>query len=75
MFSDLKQKGFLMTVSGANSLIKSFVGLGMVEELLWVWRRMKENGIEPSLYTYDFFFLVNGLVIWMFIESAVRVVR
>ncbi|KAL3754585.1 hypothetical protein ACJRO7_001778 [Eucalyptus globulus] len=43
-----------MTVSAANSLIKSFGIVGMVEQLLWVWRKMKENGIESSLYAYNF---------------------
>ncbi|KAJ0054122.1 hypothetical protein Pint_02196 [Pistacia integerrima] len=61
VFNDLRQKGFLMTVSGANSLIKSFGGLGMVEELLWVWRRMKENekGIEIPPHAYGL--VIGGL--------------
>ncbi|KAM7254064.1 hypothetical protein ACFE04_031746 [Oxalis oulophora] len=71
LFNEFKELGFVVTVTGANSLIRSFGGVGMVEELLWVWRKMKENGIEPSLYTYNF--LVNGLVNSMFIESAERV--
>ncbi|KAF6163180.1 hypothetical protein GIB67_025044 [Kingdonia uniflora] len=62
----IKEKGLLM-----NGLIKCFGGLGMVEELLWVWRGMKENGIEPSLFTYNF--LLDGLVNSMFVESAERV--
>ncbi|PRQ53059.1 putative pentatricopeptide [Rosa chinensis] len=68
---ELKKMNFLMNSNAANCLIRSFGCLGMVEELLWVWRGMKENGIEPSLYTYNF--LVNGLVNSMFIESAERV--
>ncbi|KAM2488814.1 hypothetical protein PS1_045862 [Malus domestica] len=67
----LKEMNFLVTSLASNSLIKSFGCLGMVDELLWVWRRMKENGIEPSLYAYNF--LLNGLVNSMFIESAERV--
>ncbi|ESQ36577.1 hypothetical protein EUTSA_v10007014mg [Eutrema salsugineum] len=69
--SEIRRFEFPMNVSAANSLIKSFGKLGMVEELLWVWRKMKENGIEPTLYTYNF--LMNGLVSSMFIDSAERV--
>ncbi|KAB2604008.1 pentatricopeptide repeat-containing protein [Pyrus ussuriensis x Pyrus communis] len=65
------EMNFLMTSRAAKSLIKSFGCLGMVDELLWVWRRMKKIGIEPSLYAYNF--LLNGLVNSMFIESAERV--
>ncbi|KAM1544962.1 hypothetical protein ACFX15_044691 [Malus domestica] len=67
----LKEMNFLVTSLASNSLITSFGCLGMVDELLWVWCRMKENGIEPSLYAYNF--LLNGLVNSMFIESAERV--
>ncbi|KAK6919013.1 Pentatricopeptide repeat [Dillenia turbinata] len=68
---ELREMGFVMTAAAANSLIRSFGLVGTVEELLWVWRKMKENGIEPSLYTYNF--LMNALVNSMFIESAERV--
>lgn len=71
VFNEFKTMEFLMNSSAANSLIRSFGTRGMVEELLWVWRRMKDNGVEPSLYTYNF--LMNGLVSSMFIESAERV--
>ncbi|KAL0328137.1 UNVERIFIED_CONTAM: Pentatricopeptide repeat-containing protein, mitochondrial, partial [Sesamum calycinum] len=71
VFNEFKGKGFLMNAVAANSLIRSFGNGGMVEELLWVWKRMKDNGVEPSLYTYNF--LMNGLVSSMFIESAERV--
>ncbi|KAJ0245182.1 Pentatricopeptide repeat-containing protein [Hirschfeldia incana] len=67
----LRRMEMSMSVCSANELIKSFGKLGMVEELLWVWRKMKENGIEPTLYTYNF--LMNGLVSSMFVESAERV--
>jgi pentatricopeptide repeat protein len=73
VFFKFRGMGFLMNVSAANSLIKSFGSLGMVEELLWVWRGMKENGVEPSLFTYNF--LLNGLVNSVFIESAERVLE
>ncbi|KAL0724096.1 hypothetical protein Bca4012_038695 [Brassica carinata] len=66
-----RMEEFTMSVSAANELIKSFGKLGMVEELLWVWRKMKDNGIEPTLYTYNF--LMNGLVSSMFVDSAERV--
>lgn len=69
--SEIRKFEFPMTVAAANALIKSFGKLGMVEELLWVWRKMKENGIEPTLYTYNF--LMNGLVSSMFVDSAERV--
>ncbi|KAI3439830.1 4-hydroxy-4-methyl-2-oxoglutarate aldolase (HMG aldolase) [Psidium guajava] len=36
VFAELRNSGFLMTVSAANSLIKSFGSVGMVEELLGV---------------------------------------
>ncbi|XP_010462550.1 PREDICTED: pentatricopeptide repeat-containing protein At1g03560, mitochondrial-like [Camelina sativa] len=68
---EIRKFEFPMTVAAANDLIKSFGKLGMVEELLWVWRKMKENGIEPTLYTYNF--LMNGLVSSMFVDSAERV--
>ncbi|XP_047338461.1 pentatricopeptide repeat-containing protein At1g03560, mitochondrial [Impatiens glandulifera] len=71
LFSEFVSKGLLMNVSAANSLIRTFGNLGMVEELLWVWSQMNENGIEPSLYTFNF--LMNGLVNSMFIESAEKV--
>ncbi|GFP78808.1 pentatricopeptide repeat-containing protein at1g03560 mitochondrial [Phtheirospermum japonicum] len=71
VFDDFKSKGLLMNSSAANSLIRSFGNGGMVEELIWVWRKMKENGVEPSLYTYNF--LMNGLVDSMFLESAEKV--
>ncbi|KAK6142539.1 hypothetical protein DH2020_022887 [Rehmannia glutinosa] len=65
VFDEFKSEGFLMNASAANSLIRSFGSGGMVEELLWVWRKMKDNGVEPSLYTYNF--LMNGLVNSMFL--------
>ncbi|KAJ4869779.1 Pentatricopeptide repeat-containing protein [Raphanus sativus] len=68
---ELRKMEFALSVGSANELIKSFGKLGMVEELLWVWRKMKENGIEPTLYTYNF--LMNGLVSSMFVDSAERV--
>ncbi|KAF2547190.1 hypothetical protein F2Q70_00019287 [Brassica cretica] len=68
---ELRPKEFALSVCSANELIKSFGKLGMVEELLWVWRKMKENNIEPTLYTYNF--LMNGLVSSTFIDSAERV--
>ncbi|KAL4562815.1 hypothetical protein LXL04_026846 [Taraxacum kok-saghyz] len=54
LFIELKQKRFLMNINSVNLLIKSFGNLGMVEELLWVWKKMKENDIEPSLFTFNF---------------------
>ncbi|WCJ17976.1 Pentatricopeptide repeat (PPR-like) superfamily protein [Euphorbia peplus] len=66
-----KELVFLMNLSCSNSLIRSFGNLGMIEELLWMWKRMKENEIEPSLFTYNF--LINGLVNSKFIESAERI--
>lgn len=71
VFGELKDKSFLINVNAANSLIRSFGNLGLVEELLWVWRKMKESAVEPSLYSYNF--LINGLVNGMFVESAERV--
>ncbi|KAL8511022.1 hypothetical protein ACS0TY_017740 [Phlomoides rotata] len=73
IFDKFISKGFLMSETAANSLIRSFGNGGMVEELLWVWRRMKDNGVEPTLYTYNF--LMNGLVSCMYIESAERVLE
>ncbi|KAH6775333.1 Pentatricopeptide repeat superfamily protein [Perilla frutescens var. hirtella] len=73
VFNEMKSKGFLMNSAAANSLIRSFGNGGMVEELLWVWKRMKDTQIEPSLYTYNF--LMNGLVNCMYIESAERVLE
>ncbi|KAI4383310.1 hypothetical protein MLD38_009162 [Melastoma candidum] len=71
VFGEFRDMGLLMTESAATSLIRSLGNVGMVEELLWVWRKMKVNGIVPSLYTYNF--LLNGFVNSMFIESAEKV--
>ncbi|CAI9787597.1 unnamed protein product [Fraxinus pennsylvanica] len=71
VFNEFKRKGFLLNSIVANSLIRSFGSVGMVEELLWVWKMMKENEIEPSLCTYNC--LMNGLVSSEFVESAERV--
>ncbi|KAL8249096.1 hypothetical protein R6Q59_005964 [Mikania micrantha] len=73
VFNEVKNKGFLMNIKSANLLIKSFGNLGMVEELLWVWKEMKENNIEQSLFTFNF--LINGLVNSMFMESAEQVLE
>ncbi|KAL4305767.1 Pentatricopeptide repeat-containing protein [Arachis hypogaea] len=43
----------------------------MVEELLWMGRKMKEDGLEPSLYNFNS--LMNGLVNAGMVESTVRV--
>ncbi|XLS97015.1 hypothetical protein HN51_039750 [Arachis hypogaea] len=43
----------------------------MVEELLWMWRKMKKDGLEPSLYNFNS--LMNGLVNVGMVESTVRV--
>eukprot|EP00268_Persea_americana_P060634 TRINITY_DN7587_c0_g1_i1.p1 TRINITY_DN7587_c0_g1~~TRINITY_DN7587_c0_g1_i1.p1 ORF type:complete len:405 (+),score=58.77 TRINITY_DN7587_c0_g1_i1:213-1427(+) len=71
LVAEIRDRGFVMTSSTSNSLIRSLGVMGMVEELLWVWRWMKENGIEPSLYTYNF--LMDGLVNSMFVDSAEQV--
>ncbi|XLT23620.1 hypothetical protein HN873_054912 [Arachis hypogaea] len=43
----------------------------MVEELLWMWRKMKEDGLEQSLYNFNS--LINGLVNAGMVESVVRI--
>ncbi|MFS7899450.1 putative tetratricopeptide-like helical domain superfamily [Helianthus anomalus] len=48
VFDEVKNMGFVMSIKCANLLIKSFGNLGMVEELLWVWKEMKEHEIDPS---------------------------
>ncbi|MFS7946972.1 putative tetratricopeptide-like helical domain superfamily [Helianthus anomalus] len=53
VFNEVKNRGFVMNIKCANLLIKSFGNLGMVEELLWVWKEMKEHEIEPSLFTFN----------------------
>ncbi|KAF9595395.1 hypothetical protein IFM89_000313 [Coptis chinensis] len=71
LVEEIKRKGLLINVISTNALIKSLGVLGMVEELLLVWRRMKENGIQPSLFMYNF--LMDGFVNSMFVESAEKV--
>lgn len=61
--------GYLFTIPSSNSLIKCLGRLGMVE-LLWVWQRTNECGIEPWVFCYNF--LIGGLVNAGFMESAVR---
>ncbi|XP_049934822.1 pentatricopeptide repeat-containing protein At1g03560, mitochondrial [Nymphaea colorata] len=55
----------------ANSLLKNFAAAGLVKELLWLWRKMKENNIEIDLLSYNC--LMDGLVNAGFYESAARV--
>ncbi|KAJ0579374.1 putative tetratricopeptide-like helical domain superfamily [Helianthus annuus] len=73
VFNEVKNRGFVMSIKCANLLIKSFGNLGMVEELLWVWKEMKEHEIDPSLFTFNF--LINGLVNSMFMESVEQVLE
>ncbi|XP_020109240.1 LOW QUALITY PROTEIN: pentatricopeptide repeat-containing protein At1g03560, mitochondrial-like [Ananas comosus] len=63
----------LLTPCASASLIQSLGALGLVEELLCVWRRTKEIGIEPSLLTYNC--LMDGLVNSGFVDSAEKVFR
>lgn len=60
LVSEIRDMGHLFTIPASNSLIKCLGSLGMVEELLWVWRRTKECGIEAGVFCYSF--LIGGLV-------------
>ncbi|CAN6470579.1 unnamed protein product [Victoria cruziana] len=55
----------------ANSLLKNFAAAGLVEELLWLWRKMKESNVEIDLVSYNC--LMDGLVNAGFYESAAKV--
>ncbi|KAK1303349.1 Pentatricopeptide repeat-containing protein [Acorus calamus] len=67
----LEIEEYTMTIAASNSLIRSLGKVGMVEELLEVWRWMKRDGLEPSLFSYNC--LLDGLVSSGFIDSAERV--
>ncbi|RYR40821.1 hypothetical protein Ahy_A09g046565 isoform D [Arachis hypogaea] len=71
ILQEFKCRKFKLTAAAVNSLLRSFAAVGMVEELLWMWRNMKEDGLEPSLYNFNS--LMNGLVNAGMVESAVRV--
>lgn len=71
LVSEVRALGLLLTPPACGSLIKSLGAMAMVEDLLWVWRRMKESGAEPSVWTYNC--LLGGLVNASFLDSAEKV--
>lgn len=60
-----------LTSYASTELMKSLAVVGMVEELLWVWRQMKFAGLEPSLMHYNC--LMECLVNSGFVDSAEKV--
>ncbi|CAA7394691.1 unnamed protein product [Spirodela intermedia] len=71
LISEVRALGLLLTSPACGSLIKCLGAMAMVEDLLWVWRRMKESGGEASVWTYNC--LLGGLVNASFLDSAEKV--
>lgn len=79
LLNEIKCRQLHMTPSASTSLIRSLGGASegvgtdvvMVEELLIVWRLMKDSGVQPSVFTYNC--LLHALVNSTFINSAEKV--
>lgn len=67
----MRSLGLSLTSPASAELMKSLGILGLVEELLWVWRQMKIAGLEPSLEHYNC--LMDGLVNSGFVDLADKV--
>ncbi|KAJ4778330.1 Pentatricopeptide repeat-containing protein [Rhynchospora pubera] len=68
---EMRSLGLSLTSSASVELMKGLGIVGLVEELLWVWRQMKCAGLQPSLVHYNC--LMDGLVNSGFVHSAEKV--
>ncbi|KAJ3671459.1 hypothetical protein LUZ60_007538 [Juncus effusus] len=72
LFDEMRSFGGLkLNETASASLIKSLGVVGLVEELLFVWREMKNNGLNLSVLHYNC--LMDGLVNSGFVDSAEKV--
>jgi pentatricopeptide repeat protein len=63
--------GISLTPSASAELMKSLGIVGLVEELMWVWRQMMCAQLEPSLVHYNC--LTDGLVSSGFVDLTEKV--
>jgi pentatricopeptide repeat protein len=71
LLCEMRSLGLSLTSSASAKLMKSLGIVGLVEELLWVWRQMKYARLEPSLVHYNC--LMDGLISSGFVDSAEKV--